>query len=49
MDFLEFAITVFLADQLASREEQVEAWYRIEEEIEDLRSEIEELRDEKED
>lgn len=49
MDFLEFAITAFLADHLASREEQAEAWSRLEEKMEDLRSEIERLKDEKED
>lgn len=49
MDFLEFTITAFLADHLASREEQAEACSRLEEEMADLRSEIERLKDEKKD
>lgn len=45
MDFLEFAITALLADRFASVEEGAEAFGRLQLEIDDLRSEIEGLRD----
>ena len=48
MDFLEFAITALLSDRLASIDEEVEAFGRIESEIELLKSEIENLRSERE-
>jgi hypothetical protein len=44
MDFLEFAITVFLADRLASIDEEAEAFGRLNSEIEELKSEVENLR-----
>jgi hypothetical protein len=48
MDFLEFAITALLSDRLASIDEEAEAFGRIESEIELLKSEIENLRSERE-
>ena len=44
MDFLEFAITALLADRLASMEEEAEALTRLELEIEELRSEVKDLK-----
>jgi len=44
MDFLEFLLTALVADQLASREEEAEAWNPLESEIEELRSEVESLK-----
>lgn len=46
MDFLEFIITAFFADHLASKQEEKEDWERMREEIEDLRAEIKRLKDE---
>ncbi|MBW1860034.1 MAG: hypothetical protein JRI70_08170 [Deltaproteobacteria bacterium] len=46
MDFLEFIITVFFADHLASKQEEQEEWERMRDEIEELRVEIERLKDE---
>ena len=48
MDFLEIAITALLADRLASLDEEAEAFGRLQMEIDELRSEIEGLRDEEE-
>ena len=48
MDFLEFAITALLADRLASIDEEAEAFRRLNLEIEELKSEIENLRSERE-
>ena len=48
MDFLEFAITAFLADLLASIDEGAEAFGRIKSEIEELKSEVENLKSERE-
>jgi hypothetical protein len=44
MDFLEFAITALLADRLASTDEEAEVFRRLKSEIEELTSEIENLR-----
>ena len=48
MDFIEFVITAWLADRFASIEEGAEALSRLELEIDELRSEIEGIRDEEE-
>ena len=48
MDFLEFVITAWLADRLASTDEEAETLGRLELEIDELRSEIEGFRDEEE-
>jgi hypothetical protein len=48
MDFLEFAITALLSDRLASIDEEAEAFGRLKSEIDELRSEIETLRDKEE-
>ena len=48
MTFLEFIITAFLADHLASKQEEANEWERLQDEIDNLRSEIEGLKDEKE-
>jgi hypothetical protein len=47
MDFLEFIITWFFADHLASKEEERER-DRLDQEVEHLRSEIESLKRAKE-
>ena len=48
MDFLEFAITALLADRLALMDEETGTFGRLQTEIDELRSEVESLRDEKE-
>jgi len=48
MDFLGFAITALLSDRLASMDEEAKAFGLLRMEIEELRSEIEGLRDEEE-
>ena len=48
MDFLEFIITAWLADRLASTGEEAETFGRLQLEIDELRSEIEGSRDEEE-
>ena len=45
MDFLEFVITAWLADRLASTGEEAETLSRLQMEIDELRSEIEDHRD----
>jgi hypothetical protein len=45
MDFLEFAITAVLADWLTSAYEEAQALRRLQMEIDELRSEIEDHRD----
>lgn len=44
MTFLEFIITAFFADHLASKQEEAKEWERLKEEIDDLRSEIDGLK-----
>lgn len=44
MTFLEWVITWFFADHLASKQEEAREGNRLEQEIEDLRSEIESLK-----
>ena len=46
MDFLEFVITAWLADRLASTGEGAETSGRLQLEVDELRSEIEGFRDE---
>ena len=48
MDFLEFVITAWLADRLASTGEETETFGRLRLEVDELRSEIEGFRDEEE-
>ena len=48
MDFLEFVITAWLADQLASTGEEAETLGRLQLEIDELRSEIEGFSDKEE-
>ena len=48
MDFIEFVITAWLADRLASTGEEAETFGRLQLEIDELRSEIEGFRDEEE-
>ena len=48
MTFLEWIITWFFADHLASKQEEARERARLEQEIEDLRSEIEYLKTAKE-
>jgi len=49
MTFLEWIIAWFFADHLASRQEEARERGRLEQEIEDLRSEIESLKTARED
>ena len=49
MDFLEFIITWFFADHLASKQEEARERHRLEQEIEELRSEIESIRAQEDD
>ena len=44
MSFLEFIITAFLADRLASEEEEEMERERLRSELDDLRSEIDDLK-----
>ena len=44
MTFLEWIITWFFADHLASKQEEARERARLEQEIDDLRSEIESLK-----
>ncbi|UCF01062.1 MAG: hypothetical protein JSV14_11805 [Deltaproteobacteria bacterium] len=48
MDFLEFVITAWLADRLASTDEEAKTLDRLQLEIDELRSEIEDFYDEEE-
>jgi len=48
MDFLEFVITAWLADRLASIGEEAKTLGRLQLEVDELRSEIEDFRDEEE-
>jgi demethoxyubiquinone hydroxylase (CLK1/Coq7/Cat5 family) len=48
MDFIEFVITAWLADHLASTGEEAETLGRLQLEVDELRSEIEDFRDEEE-
>ena len=48
MDFLEFLITACLSDRLASIGEEAKALGRLQLEVDELRSEIEDFRDEEE-
>jgi hypothetical protein len=49
MDFLEFIITWFFAECLASKQEEARERDRLEKEIEDLRSEVEGIREQEDD
>jgi hypothetical protein len=49
MTFLEWIITWFFADHLASKQEEARELERLREEIDDLRSEFDGLRDKEED
>jgi len=49
MTFLEWIITWFFADHLASKQDEARERTRLEEEIDDLRSEIESLKTARED